>query len=40
MKEAFTYLLVFISLPIVLLLLRAVSDLPTSILPPPEWLRN
>lgn len=38
MKEAFTYLLVFISLPLVLLLLRAVSDLPTSILPPPEMV--
>ena len=35
MKEAFTYLLVFISLPLVLLLFGAVSDLPTSILPPP-----
>src|SRR6056297_1915764 len=36
MKEAFTYLLVFLSLPLVLWLVRAVSDLPTSILPPPE----
>lgn len=35
MKEGFTYILVFLSLPLVLLLLRAVSDLPISILPPP-----
>jgi len=40
MRESCTYLLVFLSLPIVLLLLRAVSDLPTSILPPPEMVAS
>jgi NitT/TauT family transport system permease protein len=38
MNEGFTYLLVFLSLPVVLFLLRAVSDLPASILPPPEMV--
>lgn len=35
MKEGLTYLLVFLSLPLVLLLLRTVTDLPVSIMPPP-----